>query len=72
MSGHMLKVDRVLFLLAHSTAKIRNQGVVVNGKLRVVKRRGTLLFGPFQPGEVVTYDGGFKVRFEVLDAPEVP
>ena len=68
----MLKVDKPLFLVAHSTAKIRNQGVVVNGVLRVVKRGGTLLFGPFQPGEVVSYDGGFKVHFEILDPPEMP
>lgn len=68
VSGHTLKVDHPLYLLAHSTARWRRQGVVVDGELRVVKRGGTLLFGPYQPGDVVVYDGGFKVHFEILDA----
>jgi hypothetical protein len=65
---NQLTVDKPLFLVAHSVAKVRRQGVAVNGgPLQILRRGGSMMFGPFEPGDVVTYSGGFAVRFEILD-----
>ena len=75
MRGEALIIKRSCYLTAHNPSRWRRSPVEVNcdgnpGRIQHVLRPGArVLYGPFRPGEAVSYSGHDRVSFEFVDVP---